>query len=382
MKSGPMWYNLEKTAKTWVVRQVASFMPPQILDPSTIDWSRIKRILVIRQHDQFGDFLLNTPAIHALRELFPLALIELVVRPYLAPVAERNPDVDGVLVFRGTGMDRLPGREADGVPTNMHGAFSGHCDLAVVFNTVSHSFSSDLIARFSRAPLILGPERPGFDHCEKNPFYNLVAPVELRDKHQVERNLDVVRYIGGKPADLSYRYGWTEDEDNVAGELMHRLEGVGKGRIVAVHFGSVDERKVYPLRALARLCNEIVSEIGERILLLDVPGCASRMAELKAGISSDPMVAPPSGLRELAALLRYVDLLICNDTGVLHLASAVGTPTVSFHAMSDPAIWKPPGDRHLALYASQRDIGAIGVDDALAAVREQLGRYPNPPATR
>jgi len=73
----------------------------------------------------------------------------------------------------------------------------------VVLNTVSHSFTNDLLANFSGARYILGSEQLIFPGCTRNFFYNLTAPYSPVEKHQSERNLDIVRHIGVETDDLS-----------------------------------------------------------------------------------------------------------------------------------------------------------------------------------
>ena len=91
---------------------------------------------------------------------------------------------------------------------------------------------------------------------------------------------------------------------------------------------------------------------------------------------------PTLSLRIVAALLDQLNLLICNDTGVLHLAAAVNTPTVSFHAISDPAVWKPVGPRFIGLFARNGSIGAIPVDEVITAVQDALAMSECPEAVR
>jgi len=363
-----MWYNLEKKVKTWAVRQLDRRLPRTIHTPEEIEWSSVKRILVIRQHDQFGDFLLTTPAIRALRNRFPSAYMALVVRPYLSPVAQNNPDVDDVFMFQESGWGWRPLQSI-----NLFKKVRNNFDLAVVFNTVSHSLSSDLIARISQAPLVLGPAEPTFDHCDGNPFYTLVAPVDVKPKHQLQRNLDVVRYIGADTQDESYGFALTDDE-RISGFRIKSDLVPGPGvKTVAVHFGTKDLNKRYPIPRLAALCNRISQSDNQvRLIIIRAPGETAAFKELVSRLESIPSVAPEMKLREVAALLNAVDLLVCNDTGILHLASGVKTPTVSFHAISDPAMWKPPGSRHRALHAENGDISTVPVDLALGKVMESL----------
>ncbi|MBT5873633.1 MAG: glycosyltransferase family 9 protein [Candidatus Latescibacteria bacterium] len=348
---GPVWYRLEKKLKTWAIQQLARRAQRKAVNVEHVDWSNIRRILVVRQHDQFGDFLLTTPAIYALRRQFPKSFISLVVRPYLYPVAQNNPDVDEVLVFRSAGFLR---------------GMIRRFDLAIVFNTVSHSLSSDLIARLSRASLVLGPETPTFDHCATNPFYTLVSPVDSAVKHQIQRNLDVVRHIGANTSETDYRFTLKDAEHRSAAHMLSEHGGDRIGRMVAVHFGTGDVRKRYPISMLADVCNGIARRGQHRILLFQAPGEIELRNELLLQLEPQPISAPAMSLRQVAVIMKNADLLICNDTGVLHLSAAVGTPSLSFHATSDPAVWKPPASRHVALYASDGEISSIPVKKALS----------------
>ena len=393
-----MWYPIEKRFKTRVLRWLASHPlgqrrappgPPG--PPGGVDPDSVTRILIIRQHDQFGDFLLTTPAIRALRRRFPDARLTLVVRAYLYPVARGNPDVDEVLVFHESGWRWRPRDIGSFV-----GLMRNPVDLAVVFNTVSHSFSSDLIAWLSGAAAVMGPATPTFDHLDHNPFYTVNVPVDPEPRHQIQRNLDVVRYVGADTDDLSYAYAMSEDEQTWGRELIEGLAGrpVGSGRsrgsgrsdgsrrsdgsgrsggpVVAVHFGTGDARKRYPVEQLARVCDGLAARLSARILVVPAPGEDELLRALREAVSTPVHSVPPMALRRVAGVLHAADLVVCNDTGVLHLAAAVGTPTLSFHATSDPAWWKPPGARHRAFYAVSQRIEEIPADRVCREIAAML----------
>jgi heptosyltransferase-2 len=361
-----MWRAIEKKLKTRLLQRLEKRAPERERAPADVDWSSIKRILVIRQHDQFGDFLLTTPAIHALRLRFPDAFISLIIRRYLYPVAFANPDVDEALVF-----EERAGRWTPGRFIRFVGALRRGYDLAVVFNTVSHSLTSDLLAVVSNAPLILGPAEPAFDHCARNPFYTLNAPTRSAPIHQIERNLDTVRYIGADTSSHAYRFALDEREEQAGRILAERLSEK-PGKRIGAHFGTGDARKRYPISRLAEIARRQTAHPDRNILVLPAPGEDALLHELTGLMGTPVPVCSPLTLRQLAALIKHLDLVICNDTGVLHLAAAVGTPTVSFHATSDPKIWKPAGSRHTALYAASGRIGDIPVEDALLAIDRQL----------
>ena len=390
-----MWYPIEKRIKNRVLKWLAdhplgqrrappgrpgqSGQPGPPGQPGGVDTDSISRILIIRQHDQFGDFLLTTPAIRALRGRFPDARLTLVVRAYLYPVARDNPDVDDVLVFHESGWKWRPRDIGSFV-----GLMRNPVDLAVVFNTVSHSFSSDLIAWLSGAAEVMGPATPTFDHLDHNPFYTVNVPVDPGPRHQIQRNLDVVRQVGADTDDLSYAYAMSEDERTGGRALIDGLAGgpAGPGRsgrsgrsggpVVAVHFGTGDARKRYPVEQLARVCDELAARLAARVLVIPAPGEDELLRALREAVSAPVHSVPPMELRRVAGVLHAADLVVCNDTGVLHLAAAVGTPTLSFHATSDPAWWKPPGARHRAFYAVSRRIEDIPADRVWREIADML----------
>ena len=369
-----MWYKIEKGIKNralqWLASHPLGHRPAQPAQPGAVRPERVERILIIRQHDQFGDFLLTTPAIRALRARFPHARLSLVVRAYLYSVARDNPDVDEIMVFHESGWKWRPRDIGSFV-----GLMRNPVDLAVVFNTVSHSFSSDLISWLSGAPVVMGPATPTFDHLDHNPFYTINVPVHPEPRHQIQRNLDVVRYIGADTDDLSYVYAMSEKERAVGREAVQRMaeetDG-GKGPVVAVHFGTGDVKKRYPIPLLARVCDDLAARLSVRILVIPAPDEEELLRALKAAVSAPLHAAPPLTLREVAGVIHAADLLLCNDTGVLHLASAVGTATLSFHATSDPACWKPPGPRHRAFYAVDRRIEEIPPDRVVREIAAML----------
>jgi ADP-heptose:LPS heptosyltransferase len=225
-----------------------------------------------------------------------------------------------------------------------------------------------MMAYCSRAPIVLGPETPTFDHTDHNPFYSLNAPVDPNPKHQVARNLDVVRYIGADTEDLSYGFDLSELEQMDGRKIREQILGGYSGSVLAIHFGTRDPKKRYPIPLLARVCDG-VAETGEyRIIVIPAPDEEELLTRLRNSTETELYIAPPLGLRQVASFLKTIDLLLCNDTGILHLAAAVRTPTLSFHAISDPALWKPVGSRHVALYTAGGDISGIDVNKVLEVI--------------
>src|SRR5947207_5430199 len=354
-----------------------------------------RRILVLKPHDQLGDFVLATPAIHALRERFPEARIALLTRAFLSPLAERVAALDDVWA-----LPRVEGaRSLASLLATVSAVARFRPDLAFVMNGVSRSKSADAFAWLSGARMIVGrsrvfagsppadaPERPGeaaLDRSLEDPLYDLDVPVGRASVGEEERLLDLVRWLGGTPSpiprlDLS-------DADRAAGRA--RIDGslqaaqiANRGPIVGLHPGAANELKCWPLESFVALGVGLAtgSEAPPRLVVFDSPRERGRAAAVVAGLAARDVAAglvPASGIGTFAGTVAAIDLLACNDSGVMHIAAAVGVPTVSFHSLGRPAEWAPHNDRAIAFHAPS-GIAAIPVAAALEAVRRVLALAP------
>ncbi|MBN1541605.1 glycosyltransferase family 9 protein [candidate division KSB1 bacterium] len=326
-----------------------------------------QRILVVRQHDQLGDFLLSTPVFRALRAAYPQAQITVVARSYTADLARHNRYIDGVIEFR----DQLRGWTPAYAIDFWRRLRSGH-DLAVVLNTVSHSLSSDLIARFSRAPFILGSEHHPFPGFERNFFYNLLAPYRNLPLPQSEKNLDIVRAIGVDTADASEHLTLLSDEKRRAREKLNDLGCDPSVPLVALHPGAGKMLNRWPADRFAETANRLAEIEPLQFLVTWGPAENELGHILLANLKVEAIELHCRDIRELAAVFFHLDLLICNDTGVMHLAAAVETPLVAVFGPTAPEEWKPVGERFVAVRAPDLLCSSVSVEKVVARAHQLL----------
>ncbi len=327
------------------------------LDPRRIDFSRVKRVLVVRQHDMMGDFLLATPVLRALRGKFPAARLGVLVRDEFAPVLLNNPLVDEILVLQKTLNQWDPAKLF-----TLFSALFRKWDLAVVLNTVSHSLSSDILAGLSGSRVIVGSAARRFQGCSRNFLYNIEAPEHPGARHQTDRNLDIVRAIGADTDDRSELMCLQESETRAAA-LEYPALGYDPARpVVAMHVGAGKLKNRWPAERFAQLARRLREGSGARIVLCWGPRESDLAAEFLRGIDFEVVRVPPGGLRRLAAALTLSDLLICNDTGIMHLAASVGVPLVAVFGPTDPAEWKPSGDSFVAVRGEDGAVGNVTVE--------------------
>ncbi len=362
---------LEQLIRRALLRLIGVLRYRERTTSGSIPLESIRKILIVRQHDQLGDLLIATPAIRAVRRRFPSAFIAVVVREYTAPVILNNPYIDEVIVFYDK-LWRWNLQKLISFWRALHG--QGGFDCAIMLNTISRSFTSDLIAVLSGARYIIGPDHHSHDPGLPELIYNVVVQRSPEPKHEIERNLDIVRALGAEENDTRYDLVLTDGEMSEA-ERVYQALGTRPGRVlVGVHFGAENILKRFPLESLAKVIDWAVAEHDVEIVLIISPKEVERRTFLLSKLHSEVHAVPVMPLRVMAAFMRRLDLFICNDTGTLHIAASQLVPTVSFHSLSVPEIWKPPHSRHIALTAADGLITSITVDQVQAAIKTSLNK--------
>jgi ADP-heptose:LPS heptosyltransferase len=286
----------------------------------------------------------------------------------MAEVAHHNQFIDEVIVFPETGYLWTPAK----LWRLFRGLRRGW-DLAVVLNTVSHSLTSDWLAYFSGARYILGSEHRVFPGCRRNFFYNLVARHWGENKHQTERNFDIIRHLGIDTDDRSEVMALTSQEQVNARHLLSQ-HGIGeKEVVVAIHPGAGKPHNRWPVEKFAELANALHRQFEVRIVISWGAKEKDLGLELRRQLTFNPIVLSGLSLRQLAAVLSLVDIFVCNDTGVMHLAAAVDTPLVAIFGPTNPAEWKPLGKKFVAVRGENQRCDTVSVSQVQQALQSLSG---------
>ncbi len=338
-----LWNRIEQLFKHKWLYLFEKLWGRSVLDPREIDVQNIQRILVLRQHDQLGDFLLSTPVFRALAKHFPQAHLCLVANKHTANLMKHQTWLDEVLVFHKDGHD-WSWKQVKHFWKQLRQGW----DLTVVLNTVSHSLTTDMLAFLSKAPLVLGPEHHRFKGTTRNFFYNLISPVDEVPKSQSERNLDIVRYIGVTPDSAHQEITLTASELENSRHFLEK-KGNDQSPLLVVHPGAGKIGNRWPVEYFAQVCDRLASEYDMQIFVTWGPDEQDLGKALLTLLKTEAMDGVFGDLRELAALFAHATLVLCNDTGVMHLASAVHAPLVAVFGPTDPTEWKPVGEPFIAV---------------------------------
>jgi len=275
------------------------------------------KILVIRG-GAIGDFILTLPAIQALRVQFPSSQIDVLGYPHIVQLA-----VAGGLVHRATAIEARPlaGFFARGSELS--------ADLADYFSEfdliISYLYDPDAIfrtnvARCSMAQFIQGPHRPD-DRSRIHASQVFLKPLE--------------RLAIFEP-DATPRL---------------KLPGEGPGRKeLALHPGSGSDRKNWPEEQWASLLERLVSQTQTNLLLVGGEAEGERLQRLSATLPPHRLrIAQSLALSRLGQVLQTCVGFVGHDSGISHLAAALGLAGVVLWGETAQEVWRPRSEQFQVL---------------------------------
>ena len=294
-----------------------------------------------------GDVLLCTPAIRALRTRWPDAQIDLLTPPSSAAVLRHAPELDETLVFNKFPFDTLGSlfdlKTVGGALGFLIGLARRRYDAILIFHHYTLRFGAlkfAAVALASRAPL-----RAGLDTAGRGWFLtHKVADRGFGVQHEAEYWLDVAAQAGSlpRPADRRPRLPLTGADHAAATALLSELGLPGKGPLIAVHPGAgwYSPARRWPAAHFSALVTRLVRERDAEVLLLGGPDELALAAEVQAGVADDARrhvhaVAGRTAIAATGALVQRCALFIGNDSGPLHIATAVGAPALGIFGLSN-----------------------------------------------
>ena len=138
-----------------------------------------------------------------------------------------------------------------------------------------------------------------------------------------------------------------------AAQFIEQLKTPSRGPLLAAHPGSGGRHKIWPAPRFAALMEMAAAEKGARWLLIRGPADAKPCAEVQENLPRvKPIIVEGLSLVHLASVLSACAGYVGNDSGITHIAAAVGTPTVAVFGPTDPAVWGPLGENACVVSAS------------------------------
>lgn len=291
-----------------------------------------KTILLVRLDNRVGEAVLMTPLFATLRKQLPQASVHILAHPRVARVHERHPLVHEVLALDGKGL--LRGR-GFGLLSKLR---KRNYDVVVnCSNWSAPSVTNAIVSRLvGPKSAVIGPDAPFVARLHSH----VQKPLNNTSRESLQRLHFLSPLLAGAPVldELSYR------QPEVGDKLREFLQDLSPETSACLYPGGRLAYRRVPLQAFVRSAQKLLEQglvpvvawgPGEKELALEI---------VKAAPGS--LLAPPTTLDELAALIAHCRLMITNNTGPMHLSVAVGTPTFQLFRLMDPERWGHPAKPH------------------------------------
>jgi len=308
---------------------IVSSNEPQTLGPARWEWSDVRRVLVIRLRS-IGDTVLTTPSLFALRRFLPHAQTDILLEDWVAPVLDGSDLVDRVVTLP---RDSTSARAR--VARELRNA-----RYDVVYN-LHGGTTATFLTRATGAK-----HRIGFENYQYARLHNHVAPSPLTiwqrpTLHSVEQQLALIGWTGVPVTDRpATRLAVT---DSAATSLAAKLRAASIGDaepIVMIHPTAAFETKQWATENFAR-ASEALRDRGLAPVIVVAPNEKETAHSLTEQSSAGCVTLADLSLPEVTALAARARLFVGNDSGIAHIAAAVGTPSVVVFGSSNIAHWRP-----------------------------------------
>ena len=319
---------VELSPQLRVIETQANYgLQPQALAPPRWDWSDVRRVLLVRLRS-IGDTVLATPSLFALKRFLPDVKVDILVEDWVAPLLDNHPHVDNVVVLeRGGFMTRarvareLRAAKYD-VVYNLHGG------------TTATFLTRATGARY----------RVGFKTYQYAQLHNHQAPSPLllwgqQKAHSVEQQLALLGWTGVPVTDRPRtQLGISQKATQTVNNLLAET-GLTEQKIALIHPAAAFATKQWAVENFARIA-EFLTDRGFAPVAIAAPNEKALLEKLcsQASVKITTLDLP---LPEVTALAARSELFVGNDSGIAHIAAAVGTAAVVIFGSSNIAHWRP-----------------------------------------
>lgn len=320
-------------------------------DVPTLDLSSIRRVLFVRANFRMGNLLLVTPALAAVRRALPGAHVDVLGTALHEVLLRHHPDVDGVVCLS-------------------RGALARPWSLVQLVRRIRRAHY-DLVVDCARGGSFLGAVLCGLSggryrvaaaSSRYRAAFNVLVPRRTGDRHKIDLLLGVLEDIGIPPVTRDMKVALTEEERRQAARQWEAFGLPDATAVVGILAGGRGNKRL----PMDHLVETVVGlrQRGAHVALLVGPEERDLVGTLRQSMPDGVTIILPLPLRDFAALLARFALVVTADTGPMHLAVALGVPTVALLRSQASLRYRPLGARHRVLY----DERAVAPDAVIAAV--------------
>lgn len=299
------------------------------------------KILIV-QPSWVGDAVMATPALRAIRQLYPDAHISYLLRRYVKPIYAGMPWADQLLTYRTGRTKAKAGKGFFDVANRLR---RGKFDMAIL---LPNSFKTALICKMAGIDRIIGYDRDGRGFL----ISDKLLPVKERGKFLptpiVKYYLGIAHYLGSKERDIRLELFVTDHEKQEAREVFRRAgldpdlaRPASRGERPLIMFNpgaQYGAAKCWLPEYFAKLADRFSQELGATVLLSASPRERAIVGAIQRHLAHPVVDLSTMGLTlgSLKEIVRRCDLMVTNDTGPRHIAAAFDVPVVTIFGPTHP----------------------------------------------
>jgi heptosyltransferase II len=299
----------------------------------------VQRILVV-EYWNIGDIVMELPFLENLRIHYPAAHIAILTSPKCIPLLSDQRLVDEVIVVRVPWAQHYSRWKKYNPISSLWIEF-----LLVLRSLWARKFDLAFTARADiRENFILWligvRQRVGYAFGGGGFLLTDAATPDLARPHFSNLWLRLLEHLGKPILTRQPRLVLKKQECEWADEHLAQLGVSANEVLVAIHPGARSAIRQWGEENFAEVAKKVLAKFTVRILWFQDPG------KPPSAPNGSELIAVSLPLRQFMAILNRCDLLICNDSGPMHVATALDVPVVGIFGPGEPAWWAPLGEGH------------------------------------
>ncbi|MGA0557942.1 glycosyltransferase family 9 protein [Larkinella sp. VNQ87] len=310
---------------------------------------------------KLGDLLVTVPALRALRRAFPKAHIALISLPWAQDFVNRFPAyLDEFISF--PGWPGLPEQPVDPAKTTEFLRMMQQRAFDLVIQMQGNGTCVNPMMPLLGARLTAGYYPAGLPQYRFDENFYRAYP---ENQHEIRRHLQLMDYLGLPAQGEELEFPLTETDTERASQV-DEVAGLEPRRYVCIHPGGISARR-WPESHFAQVANAL-AEQGYSIVITGTATEAPIIERVQRQLRTPAIsLAGKTDLGMVGWVLSRTALLVSNDTGVSHIASALRTPSVIIYSTSRPDEWGPL-NRQLHRAVGEADDARRVIDEAMSVL--------------
>ncbi len=351
---GELSREIEKCAKDVLWGVLRFFYASRRPFEPPLDLESVKSVLIVRP-DRLGDVVLSLPVYESLKLSLPGVRVTALIDKSNAGLLANNPHIDEVLLWNRQ-------RPLETLRRLQRTKF----DLAF---TLNKSFS----ATASFFTLVSGAAcRVGYKHRQNAWMHEIQVAIEKEPRHEIENNLELLKAASLRKIAQNPELVFNKKEFEKINALLDAKNRHPDRPLVLIKPGTRVPEWGWRLDKFQAVIEHLLKTEAAEVFLVSGPGEESMNDQFIHGMERPPVRLPSLSIRELALLIKKSDLLFCNHTGIMHLASAVQTPVLAIFKHGEIARWGPYNTTSIIL--EERNSDSLSPETAIESIDKLLKR--------